>query len=71
MWLSLPPLDPKTVRDQFKAWCTRHLKKLQRRSLADPSQSVRVKWWTEGGSQRRLYGEENLEAAVRYVRDFQ
>src|SRR5579884_2299354 len=42
--------DPETVRDQFKAWCTRRLKEQQRaRGVA-----VRTKWWTERGSERCL-----------------
>ncbi|HKB37792.1 MAG TPA: hypothetical protein VKD72_15200 [Gemmataceae bacterium] len=63
--------SPKVVRDQFKAWCTRHLKELQRRGDADPSQPVRVKWWTEGGSQRWLNDEASLAQAILYVRDYQ
>jgi REP element-mobilizing transposase RayT len=62
---------PKVVRDEFKAWCTRHLKELQRRGNADPSQPVRINWWTEGGSTRWLNDEDSLAEAIRYVRDFQ
>jgi hypothetical protein len=64
-------IHPKKVRDQFKAWCTRHLKDLQRATLADPSQPVRVHWWTEGGSQRWINDEDSLEAVIQYVREFQ
>jgi REP element-mobilizing transposase RayT len=62
---------PKVVRDQFKAWCTRHLKALQRARQADPSQAVRVHWWTEGGSTRWLNDEVSLTEAITYVRDCQ
>jgi len=65
------PVHPKIVRDQFKAWCTRRLKEQQRVSNADPSQPVRVHWWTEGGSQRWINDEESLAAAIIYVRDCQ
>ena len=61
------PIHPKTVRDQFKAWCTRHLKELQRAHQADHSQPVRVKWWTEGGSRRWLNDPESLENAITYA----
>lgn len=59
--------DPEDIRDQFKAWCTRKLKELQRRRR----EPVRENWWTERGSQRYLGDEESLEAAIRYVQDGQ
>ena len=59
--------DPEDIRDQFKAWCTRKLKELQRRR----HESVRENWWTERGSQRYLGDEVSLEAAIRYVQDAQ
>src|SRR5262249_55910958 len=65
------PVHPKIVRDQFKAWCTRHLKELQRARNTDGSPTVRVHWWTEGGSTRWLPDEESLVAAIHYVRDCQ
>jgi hypothetical protein len=65
------PIDPKVVRDQFKAWCTRHLKQQQRDSQSDPSRPVRVHWWTEGGSQRWLNDAKSLAEAIQYVRDWQ
>jgi hypothetical protein len=61
--------DPKVVRDQFKAWCTRHLKELQR--ATNPDRAVRVNWWTEGGSTRWLWDEDSLADVIRYVRDCQ
>jgi hypothetical protein len=64
-------VPPKVVRDQFKAWCTRHLKEQQRAGHADPSQPVRVHWWTEGGSERWLNEDESLAEAILYVRDCQ
>jgi hypothetical protein len=54
--------DPQTVMDQLKAWGTRLLK------LTEPG---RMKWWTEGGSKRRLYGQTSLEEAIRYVAECQ
>jgi hypothetical protein len=59
------------VRDQFKAWCTRRLKELQRAGNADAAQAIRKNWWTLGGSQRWLNDEESLRAAIAYVRDCQ
>ncbi|TWU64634.1 transposase [Crateriforma conspicua] len=54
--------DPKTVRDQFKAWCTRKLK---------PFHPGRERFWTEGGSQRWINHDDDLEAAVLYVGEAQ
>ena len=56
-------LDPKEVRDQLKAWCTRKLKEYCR----ERADRVRKKWWTAGGSRRFIGDEESLEAAIRYV----
>ena len=28
-----------------------------------------TKWWTSGGSDRYLHGEDPIEGAIRYVRD--
>ena len=53
---------PKTVRDQFKAWCTRHLK---------PGNRGRKRFWTEGGSCRWINYEDDLESAIVYVNDAQ
>ncbi|MEZ6097214.1 MAG: transposase [Pirellulaceae bacterium] len=54
--------SPETVRDQFKAWCSQKLKS---------SYPERKRFWTEGASRRYLNTEEELEAAVMYVRDAQ
>jgi REP element-mobilizing transposase RayT len=78
---------PKIVRNQLKAWCTRRLKELEvRRQQArretwgtltqDGSQgpcevAIRENWWAERGSQRFINNEDNLEAAILYVRDGQ
>jgi hypothetical protein len=64
-------LHPKVVRDQFKAWCTRRLKELQRAGNADAAQAIRKNWWTFGGSQRWLNDEDSLREAIAYVRDCQ
>ncbi len=69
--VTAPLLHPKRVRDQFKAWCTRHLKELQRANSTDPSQPLRLQWWTEGGSQRWLNDLQSLLEATQYARDFQ
>ena len=49
---------PKSVRDQFKAWCTRRLK---------DGGTTRTRFWTEGASCRWINHEEELVAAVLYV----
>lgn len=53
---------PKTVRDQLKAWCTTKLKE---------AGESRTHFWTEGGSQRWINTDEELEAAVAYVLEAQ
>jgi REP element-mobilizing transposase RayT len=68
--------DADDVRDQFKAWSTRRLKELERARREVPGVGasevpIREKWWTEKGSCRRLWNEESLEAAIRYVLDGQ
>ena len=65
------PIHPKRMRDQLKAWCRRHLKELQRANSAAPSLPVRLKCWTEGGSQRWINDMQSLMEAIQYVRDFQ
>ena len=61
--------DPDTVRDQFKAWCTRKLKALEqaRTGPGNIGASIRENWWAERGSGRYLGDEESLEAAIQYV----
>jgi len=53
---------PETVRDQFKAWCTRRLKE---------AGATRSRFWTEGGGCRWIDDEASLENAVTYVREVQ
>ena len=65
--VTAPDRKPKDVLDQFKAWCTRRLKELAIAKAGGYANDVRVRWWTEGGSKRRLYGETSLAAAIRYV----
>jgi REP element-mobilizing transposase RayT len=65
------PIHPKRVRDQFKAWCTRHLKEQQRAGNTNPSDPVRVHWWSERGSARWLNDEQSRAEAIRYVRELQ
>jgi REP element-mobilizing transposase RayT len=72
--------DPDEVREQFKAWCTRKLKELERDRLSasrdcmpSPTRlpAIREKWWAERGSRRYIGDEGSLEAAIRYVLDGQ
>jgi len=55
--------NPKKIRIDLKAWATRSLKKT--------SAQERENWWAERGSVRFLNNEENLQAAILYVRDGQ
>jgi REP element-mobilizing transposase RayT len=56
--VTAPGRRPEVVRDQFKAWCTRKLKKVDAR---------RTRFWTEGGSCRWINTDDDLETAVVYV----
>ena len=60
---------PETVVEQFKAWCTRHLKAASISS--HDSMSVRKHWWTEGSSRRSIHRESDLAAAIEYVLEAQ
>ncbi len=68
--VTAPQRDPKIVMDQFKAWCTRHLKELER-SRRPADGAIRQNWWTQRGSKRWLNDEKSLEEAIRYVREEQ
>lgn len=67
------PANPKQVRGQLKAWCTRRLKELEtaRLQVANDPSPVRAEWWAERGSRRWINDEASLEAATNYVRDGQ
>jgi hypothetical protein len=55
--------NPKKIRIDLKAWATRTLKgKFDNR---------RENWWAERGSIRYLNTDNELEAAILYVRDGQ
>lgn len=56
-------VPPKKIRADLKAWATRRL-----REVFDPS---RENWWAERGSIRYLNSDDDLEAAILYVRDGQ
>jgi REP element-mobilizing transposase RayT len=60
-------IDPDTVMDQFKAWCSRHLNE------RDAGRGVprRRHWWTKGGSTKWINDEGYLRNASRYVRERQ
>ena len=60
--VTAPGYKPETVRDQFKAWCTRLLK---------PRHRGGERFWSEGGSRRWINHEDDLEAAMTYVHEAQ
>jgi REP element-mobilizing transposase RayT len=64
--VTAPGRDPEVVMDQFKAWCTRRLKELER-ARRPGDQAVRQNWWTQRGSKRWLNDAKSLEEAIRYV----
>ena len=55
--------DGETVREQLKAWCTRHLKNQFNRA--------RQNWWTEGGFIREIDNDDDLCAAIQYTLEAQ
>jgi REP element-mobilizing transposase RayT len=54
--------QPETVSEQLKAWCARRLRE---------AGASRKTFWTEGGNRRWINREDDLEAAVVYVREAQ
>ena len=60
--VTAPHYEPKIVREQFQAWCTRMLKQV----IVD-----RTQFWTEGGSERCINNESELERVVQYVLEAQ
>jgi REP element-mobilizing transposase RayT len=60
--VTAPGYEPEPVYEQFKAWCTRHLKKVH---------TERENFWTERASRRWINYEDDLESAIRYVLDAQ
>jgi hypothetical protein len=54
---------PKKIRADMKAWATRTLK--------NQFDHGRENWWAERGSIRWLNTDDELEAAILYVRDVQ
>jgi REP element-mobilizing transposase RayT len=61
--LTADVVDPEKIRIDLKAWATRTLKK--------KFDSKRENWWAERGSIRYLNSDNDLEAAILYVRDGQ
>lgn len=57
---------PKTIREQLKAWCSRRLNE-QQMELGTPQPDCRSNWWTERGSIRWIFTEDQLAAAKDYV----
>jgi len=55
--------NPKKIRADIKAWCTRRLKE---RSMPD-----RKNWWAERGSIRWVWNQQSLATAVEYTTDGQ
>ncbi len=55
--------NPKKIRVDLKAWCTRRLKE-----KADPN---RENWWAERGSIRWIFNENSLETVILYVAEAQ
>jgi REP element-mobilizing transposase RayT len=59
--------DPETVRDQFKAWCSRKLSDQAGLTEVVGKKAGRRHWFTEGGDVEVIEDEEYLANAIRYV----
>jgi REP element-mobilizing transposase RayT len=55
--------NPKKIRADIKAWCTRRLRERSR-----PEQE---NWWAERGSIRFVWDEESLSRVIQYVTEAQ
>lgn len=63
------PVDPETMMNQLKAWCSRRLNE-QIRNQTIPARSASKgpsKWWTEHGSTKWINDEVYLQNAIQYV----
>jgi REP element-mobilizing transposase RayT len=58
--------NPKSIREQLKAWCTRRLKELEA-ECGVPETERRVQRWAERGSIRRVFSDDDLAVVVDYV----
>ena len=65
--VTAPGRDIVTPREQFKSWCTRKLKELDRLTNRKP----RENWWTERGWDIFLDDDRALFDAITYVREGQ
>ncbi|WP_442507641.1 transposase [Novipirellula sp. SH528] len=61
--ISAANTEPKKIRKDIKAWCTRRLK--------ENSLSTRENWWAERGSIRYVLNYESLATVVEYVTEAQ
>ena len=64
-------LDPKEVRNQFKAWCSRKLSDGAALTKTVAKKAGRKHWSTEGGDAEVIEHPDYLENAIRYVLDGQ
>jgi REP element-mobilizing transposase RayT len=61
--------DPKVVRAQLKAWCSRMLS--ENEGLLGGGKNGQKRWWTEKGNIRCIDNDEGLAGAVQYVKECQ
>ena len=67
--VSAPGVEPETVREQLKAWCSRRLSEAA--GLRGRSRNGLRRWWAEKGSVQMIYDDDGLGRAVDYVIDGQ
>jgi REP element-mobilizing transposase RayT len=63
--------DPVTVRDQFKAWCSRRLSDQAGLTKTVARKAGRRHWFSEGGNYELIENEEYLANAIHYVMEGQ
>jgi REP element-mobilizing transposase RayT len=63
--------DPEDMRDELKAWTSRHLSNLAGLTKRVARHAGRRHWWTERGDVEAIFDHEHLENAVIYVMEKQ
>ena len=58
-------VDPKVIRTQLKAWCSRILS--ENEGLVGKGKNGQTRWWTEKGNIRRIESEADLSNGIVYV----
>ena len=60
-------IEPKGIRNQFKAWCSRRLSEHAGLSETVAKNAGRRRWFTEGGDIEFIDDDKHLQDAMKYV----